>query len=99
MIQARVRIWPPWPPMGLADLTVPPGKRLTSLAQNESAYPPSPLALSAAQSCDGSAVALIYPGSGLARCCCAAQSSNDPRDPIRRRILCGNGSMELIAAH
>ena len=44
---------------GLASLDIPPGKRLVSLAQNESPFPPSPLALEAAR--NAAAEGALYP--------------------------------------
>ena len=79
-------------PYALADLSPPGGKRLISLAQNESALPPSPQALAAGR--EALAAARLYPDPDW----------TDLRAAIARvhglapeRILCGAGSMELIA--
>lgn len=79
-------------PYALADLSVPEGKRLISLAQNESAVPPSPKAIAAGR--DAMATAELYPDpdwTGLREA--IAQVHDVPADCI----LCGAGSMELIA--
>ncbi len=78
-------------PYGLADLQPPPGKRLISLAQNESALPPSPAALKAAAG--ALADSALYPDpdwSDLRR----EISKVHELEPAH--ILCGAGSMELI---
>lgn len=79
-------------PYALADMTAPAGKRLISLAQNESALPPSPRALAAGRAALSSA--RLYPDPDW----------TDLRAAITRvhgvapeRILCGAGSMDLIA--
>ncbi|MEX0350975.1 MAG: histidinol-phosphate transaminase [Paracoccaceae bacterium] len=73
-------------PYPLADL----GSGLVSMAQNESAFPPSPKALRAAQ---GDAQALLYPDPDWfdLRRSIAETHLLDPDT-----ILCGAGSMELI---
>ncbi|MEM9059180.1 MAG: histidinol-phosphate transaminase [Pseudomonadota bacterium] len=77
----------------LANLSAPPGQRVTSLAQNESAFPPSPLALEAA----GTAMsgALLYPDPDWAdlRRAVAERHGLDPD-----LLLCSAGSMDLISA-
>ncbi|MFV2052411.1 pyridoxal phosphate-dependent aminotransferase [Aliiroseovarius sp. YM-037] len=79
-------------PYALANLNAPKGKRLISLSQNESLLPPSPLAVRAAT--DAVANAQLYPD----------PEWRELRDALAKRhripsdgILCGNGSMELIA--
>ena len=76
----------------LADLKAPAGKRLISLAQNEAAHAPSPLALAAARDVIGGSA--LYPDPDW----------NDLRSVIadvhgiaREGILCGAGSLDLIA--
>lgn len=78
-------------PYALADLQPPAGKPLISLAQNESALPPSPAALQAAAG--ALADSSLYPDPDW----------SDLRHAISRvhdlepgGILCGAGSMELI---
>lgn len=77
----------------LADMTVGPGKPLVSLAQNESAFAPSPKAIEGAraslQDCP------LYPDPDWTdlRAAISATHGVDPE-----KILCGAGSMELIAA-
>ena len=80
-------------PYALANLSPPPGKRLISLAQNESAAPPSPDALDAARA--ALADARLYPDPDWRdlRAAIAAIHDLDPEN-----ILCGCGSMELIGA-
>ncbi|MEL6998308.1 MAG: histidinol-phosphate transaminase [Pseudomonadota bacterium] len=77
----------------LADLSAPPGTRVVSLAQNESAFPPSPAAIEAARAsfCN----AQLYPDPDWA----------DLRRAIAERhhvdsdwLLCSAGSMDLISA-
>lgn len=80
-------------PYAVADLSLPEGRRPVLLAQNESLRPPSPLALEAAAlALDGSAT---YPDSGWTalREAIAATHGLDARN-----LLCGAGSMTLIAA-
>lgn len=78
-------------PYALAGLQPPPGKPLISLAQNESALPPSPAALEAgARALADSA---LYPDpdwSDLRR------SITEIHGLAADQILCGSGSMELI---
>ncbi|MEO0993680.1 MAG: histidinol-phosphate transaminase [Pseudomonadota bacterium] len=76
-------------PYGAAEL----GPELTSLAQNESAFPPSPRALEAARM--ALAEARLYPDPNwtLLR---RAIAETHPLGP--GEILCGAGSMELIGA-
>ncbi len=90
MIRAREHI-AAMAPYALADLQPPPGKRLISLAQNESALPPSPAALEAGAA--ELAHSALYPDPDW----------SELRDAISRvhglepaHILCGAGSMELI---
>ncbi len=78
-------------PYALAELQPPSGKRLVSLAQNESALPPSPAALMAAA--EALVDSTLYPDpdwSDLRR----AIADVHGLDPAQ--ILCGAGSMELI---
>ena len=79
-------------PYVLADLDGPPDKPLISLAQNESARPPSPKVMTAGR--EAFASARLYPD----------PEWTDLRAAIARvhgvtadQILCGAGSMELIA--
>jgi len=66
---------------------------LQSLSQNESLLPPSPAALEAGQQALSSSA--LYPDPDWTELCRAIASVH----PIeRRQILCGAGSMELIAA-
>lgn len=79
-------------PYALAELAAPTGKRLISLSQNESCLPPSPLAVKAAAAAIGSAQ--LYPDPNWSELRSAlAKRHGIPADGI----LCGNGSMELIA--
>lgn len=80
-------------PYALAELNAPSGKRLVSLSQNESLLPPSPLAIAAAA--DAMSNAQLYPDPdwGALR-----QALADLHDIPAENILCGNGSMELIAS-
>jgi histidinol-phosphate aminotransferase len=79
-------------PYALADLKAPAGRRPLSLAQNESALPPSPRALAAAR--DALSSARLYPDPDWTDLRAAIARVHD-LDP--GRILCGGGSMELIA--
>lgn len=78
-------------PYTLPDLSVPPGRRAVLLAQNESALPPSPAALAAAQS--ALADSRFYADSEWRnlRAAIAEVHGIDPG-----HLLCGAGSMELI---
>ncbi len=80
-------------PYALADMTVAPGKPLISLAQNESAFPPSPLAIDAAR--EALSGAALYPDPDWTdlRTAIADTHALNPE-----KILCGAGSMELIGA-
>ncbi len=77
----------------LADLQAPEGKRLISLSQNESLRPPSPAALRA--STEALATSMLYPDPDWTelRFALAAVHGIDAD-----RILCGNGSLDLIGA-
>lgn len=76
-------------PYPLADLTA----GLTSLAQNESACPPSPAALAAARGAIGGAT--LYPDPDCTDLCAAIAGVHGlPAGDV----LCGAGSMDLIAA-
>ena len=79
-------------PYALADLSVAPGKRLISLAQNESAFPPSPRALAAAQ--EALADSSLYPDPDWRE---LRQAIAGVHHVAPDQILCGAGSMELIA--
>jgi histidinol-phosphate aminotransferase len=79
-------------PYALAELNVPAGKRMISMAQNESIRAPSPLALEAAR--DAMANAYLYPDPDWTDLRKAIASVH--KVP-KSRILCGAGSMELIA--
>lgn len=77
----------------LADLSLAPGVKPVMLAQNESAYPPSPMALAAAAA--AMAGAMLYPDSGWTDLRAAIGTAYDVP---AQDILCSNGSMELIVA-
>lgn len=79
-------------PYALADLSVPAGKRLVSLAQNESPLAPSPRALAAGQAALAEARLYSDPDWSALRAAIAAVHGLDPA-----QILCGAGSLELIA--
>lgn len=66
---------------------------MTSLAQNESACPPSPAALAAARSALGTAA--LYPDPDCRDLCAAIAGVHGLS---QGQILCGAGSMDLIAA-
>ncbi|MEO1138831.1 MAG: histidinol-phosphate transaminase [Pseudomonadota bacterium] len=79
-------------PYALANLDAPAGKRVVSLSQNESLRPPSAAVTEAIKS--AAATPHLYPDpdwSGLRRAI-ADQHGLDPA-----LILCGNGSLDLIA--
>lgn len=82
----------------LAELTPPPGKPLMSLSQNESLRPPSPAAIRASGAAMSGAVgggAHLYPDPEWSELRAAlSQVHSVPAEAI----LCGNGSMELIAS-
>ena len=80
-------------PYALSDLSIPCGKRLISLAQNESAASPSPAALAAARA--ALTDAQLYPDPDW-RALRAAIA--EVHDLVPEHILCGSGSMELIGA-
>lgn len=77
----------------LADLSAPPGMQVISLAQNESAFSPSPHALEAARAAlDGGA---LYPDPDWA----SLRHAIAERHGINAdNILCSAGSMDLISA-
>ena len=77
----------------LADLTAPDGKPLISLAQNECLRGPSPQAVAAAQAALAGAELYPDPDWRALRHALAALHAI-PAD----RILCGNGSLDLIGA-
>ncbi len=79
-------------PYALAQLNPPEGKRLISLSQNESLRPPSPLAIEAgAKALKGGH---LYPDPDWGELRAALSGIHGiPAESI----LCGNGSMELIA--
>ena len=78
-------------PYALAKIASPPGKRLISLAQNESAAPPSPKAVEAAARAMGAGA--LYPDPDWTELREAIAGVHGlPADDI----LCGAGSMELI---
>lgn len=79
-------------PYALADLSVPAGKRLISLAQNESPLAPSPRALAAGQAALAESRLYSDPDWCALRAAIAAVHGLDPA-----QILCGAGSLELIA--
>lgn len=80
-------------PYALADLSVPEGVPLISLAQNESALPPSPLAIAAGQAALSDAA--LYPDPEWTD---LRASISDVHGVSADAILCGSGSMELIWA-
>lgn len=80
-------------PYALAELNPPSGKRLVSLSQNESMLPPSPLAIAAAA--EAISKARLYPDPGWSA---LREALADLHDIPAKQILCGNGSMELIAS-
>ncbi len=73
----------------LADLSLTPGKRPVQLAQNESAFPPSPSTFATVEG------AQLYPDADWTnlRTAIAGVHGIDPA-----LLLCGSGSMELIGA-
>lgn len=77
----------------LADLSAKPGVKVISLAQNESLSPPSPKAIEAAQR--ALANASLYPDPDWVdlRAAIAERHGVNPG-----QVLCGAGSMEVIAA-
>lgn len=77
----------------LADMSAPPGKRVIGLAQNESAFPPSPRALTAARAALESCSAYPDPGWHALRQAIGQIHRVDPA-----LILCSAGSMDLIGA-
>lgn len=79
-------------PYALAELNAPAGKRLVSLSQNESLRAPSPRAIKAAVEAAGGAQLYPDPDWSMLRSA-LAEHHHIPR----KGILCGNGSMELIA--
>ena len=80
-------------PYALADLSPPAGKRLISLAQNESLRAPSPKATEAANAAN--AALNLYPDPDWTG---VRQALGALHDIPSGQILCGNGSMELIGA-
>ena len=78
-------------PYSLADLTAPEGKKLISLAQNESALPASPAALKAAR--EAMATSHFYPDPDWNE---LRKAIGDVHGLDPNGILCGAGSMELI---
>ncbi len=80
-------------PYALADLEPPQGKRLISLAQNESAISPSPLAIKAGE--QALAGAQLYPDPEW---CELRASIAQVHNISAQNILCGAGSMEIIAS-
>ena len=77
----------------LADMSAPAGKRVIRLAQNESAFPPSPRAVAAAQDALIDPTAYPDPGWSALRQAIGQAYSVDPE-----LILCSAGSMDVIAA-
>ena len=78
-------------PYALADLAAPEGKRLISLAQNESAFPASPAALEAAR--NAAVASHLYPDPDWID---LRSAIAEVHDVAAEQILCGAGSMELI---
>ncbi len=79
-------------PYALAELKAPPGKRLVSLSQNESLRPPSRRTMAAAANVLEAGHLYPDPEWSLLRNALAALHAIPAE-----QILCGNGSMELIA--
>ena len=80
-------------PYALAHLNAPAGKPLISLSQNESLRPPSPFVAEAAANALG--VGHLYPDPEWRELRLALSELHSiPKEGI----LCGNGSMELIAS-
>ena len=80
-------------PYALAHLNAPVGKPLISLSQNESLRPPSPFVAEAAANALG--VGHLYPDPEWRELRLALSELHSiPKEGI----LCGNGSMELIAS-
>lgn len=79
-------------PYALADLHAPEGKRLISLSQNESLRAPSPHAVDAAAK--AVSAGHLYPNPDWSELCAAL---SELHGVPAGSILCGNGSMELIA--
>lgn len=77
----------------LADMTPPKGKRLISLAQNESLRPPSPQAIAAGQAM--MAQVALYPDPDWTELRAALA---DIHGLAAQDIVCGAGSLDLIAA-
>lgn len=77
----------------VADLSVPVGKTLVSLSQNESLRAPSPLAIKAAS--DAMANAHLYPEMDWSNLRTALA---DFHGIAHDSIVCGNGSLDLIAS-
>lgn len=80
-------------PYALAELSAPSGKRLISLSQNESLLPPSPRAIAAAAQVLSNAQ--LYPDPDWSA---LRQALANLHGIPAEQILCGNGSMELIAS-
>ncbi len=80
-------------PYALADTRVPPGTTPVLLAQNEHPLPPSPLAIAAAEAALNEARLYPDPDFRVLRAAIAEVHGLQPD-----MILCGAGSMELIAA-
>lgn len=79
-------------PYALADMAVPAGKRPVSLTQNESPLPPSPKAIAAAV--ESLSAAHLYPDPEWTD---LRRAISNVHGIETDRVLCGAGSMELIA--
>lgn len=79
-------------PYALVRMVAPPGKRLISLAQNESLHPPSPMSIAAAEA---AARNQTYPDPDWAALRGAIAEVQGLAPDM---ILCGAGSLDLIAA-
>lgn len=77
----------------LADMSAPPGKRVIGLAQNESAFPPSPRAIKAARAALERPTTYPDPGWHSLRHAIGGAYGLNPD-----LILCSAGSMDLIGA-
>ncbi|MGV6805467.1 MAG: pyridoxal phosphate-dependent aminotransferase [Ruegeria sp.] len=80
-------------PYALADLNPPEGQQLVSLSQNESFRPPSPFVAEAVSQAVSTGHLYPDPDWKILR-----ERLSDVYNVSLDRVLCGNGSMELISA-
>ena len=80
-------------PYALADLTLPAGVEMISMAQNESLRPPSPLAIAALQDAAGNSA--FYPDPDWCDLRTAIATVHN-HNIAAEQLLCGAGTMELI---